>query len=154
MLCGDIEDMFHRILIKKEDRSAQRFFWKGNESNHEPDTYEMIVMIFGATSSTSSAIYVKNKNALEYEDRFPTAANALVNDCYIDDLLTGGETEEDVIRLRKEVSEINNSGGFNMKKFMSNSRSVLDSIPDELKLEKAKSLDEKSVWDTERVLGL
>jgi len=56
--------------------------------------------------------------------------------------------------LRKNIQDINASGGMIIKKWISNSVSVLESIQPELRLNGTKSLEEKELWNTERVLGL
>lgn len=44
-ICGDIMQMFHQVLIQKEDQDSQRFLW-GNDPGNEV-TYVMQVMTFG-----------------------------------------------------------------------------------------------------------
>lgn len=59
---GDIEEMFHRVIIREEDRVAQRFLWQKEGDSHE-QVYEAVEMIFGLGSSPTTAQYVKNLNA-------------------------------------------------------------------------------------------
>ncbi|XP_046869386.1 uncharacterized protein LOC124462034 [Drosophila willistoni] len=93
-ICADIEEMFHRVLIRKEDRWAQRVLWRKDETD-EFKAYEMMVMTFGGKCSPASAQFVKNKNASEYKDLFPQAADAIVRNHYVDDFVHsyGNETE-------------------------------------------------------------
>lgn len=49
------------MKVKKEDRGAQRFLWRGKERRRDPEVFEMTVLLFGAKSSQCSAIYVKDK---------------------------------------------------------------------------------------------
>ena len=65
---GDIRDMFLRVKVRKQDRSAQRFLWRGGSRDKEPAVFEMQSLIFGATSSPSSAIYVKDENAKQFSE--------------------------------------------------------------------------------------
>ncbi|XP_068149532.1 uncharacterized protein [Drosophila tropicalis] len=53
-ICADIEEMFHRVLICKEDRWAQRILWKKDETDEFNESYEMMVITFGAKCSTAS----------------------------------------------------------------------------------------------------
>lgn len=37
--CGDIREMFHQVLIRKQDRSGQRFLWRNLKTDRQPDEY-------------------------------------------------------------------------------------------------------------------
>ncbi|XP_062533689.1 uncharacterized protein LOC134202685 [Armigeres subalbatus] len=69
-LCGDIEEMFHRVKISEEDQQSQRFLFQNNMDVSEPDEYIMTVMTFGATCSPSSANFVINENANRFRKNF------------------------------------------------------------------------------------
>ena len=43
-VCGDIREMFHQVLVKKDDQQCQRFFWQQGELEDEPEVYVMQVM--------------------------------------------------------------------------------------------------------------
>ncbi|UYV74107.1 hypothetical protein LAZ67_11002134 [Cordylochernes scorpioides] len=114
----------------------------------------MQVLIFGAASSPCSAIHLKNENAMQHELVNHKLAHTIVNDFYIDDCLTGADSEEKCMELRRELSEVNAPGGFHLCKFNSNSRAVNESIPEELGAKGVKSLNEKSVIPAGNVLGM
>lgn len=63
-ICADIMEMFHQILIREEDRSAQLYKWR-DSPDMTMETMIMDVAIFGATCSPTQSQYVKNKNADE-----------------------------------------------------------------------------------------
>ncbi len=155
VITGDMEDMFHRVAVRKDDRSSQRFLWRNlKDKKGEIKTYEMNVLIFGACSSPSSAIFVKNRNAEEFNGVFPEAARIIKDDFYCDDCLTGAKTVKDAIQLRHEITKINSEGNFNVKKWLSNSKDVMDSIPEEDRAAGVKGFGDKTELPTERVLGM
>jgi hypothetical protein len=89
---GDIKNMFHRIKIREADRGAQRFLWRGDRRDGEPDVYEMTSMTFGATCSPASVQFVMRKNALEFKEEFPEAEIAIREHHYMDDYLVIAKT--------------------------------------------------------------
>lgn len=125
---GDLRDMFLRVRVREEDRSAQRFLWRGRDRDREPDIYEMVSLIFGASSSPCSAIFVKNCNANEFADKYPDAAESVKEDSYMDDHLSSRKTESEAATLVRHVKEINSAAGFAMHGWASNSQAVLKAV--------------------------
>lgn len=80
---GDISEMFHQIVVPKEDRCALRFYWRDDDG--QLLVLEMCVMSFGATCSPSIAQYVKNLNAEQHRARYPAAADSILLNTYVDD---------------------------------------------------------------------
>ncbi|UYV81284.1 hypothetical protein LAZ67_20000648 [Cordylochernes scorpioides] len=153
-LTGDITDIFHRVRVIEEVQCSQRFLWRNMNTSIEPNHYEMQVLIFGATSSPCSAIHAKNENAMQHELVNHELAHTIVNDFYVDDCLTGADSEEICMDLRRELSEVNEVGGFHLCKFTSNSRAVVESILEELSAKGVESLNEKSLISAGIVLGM
>ncbi|XP_053686353.1 uncharacterized protein LOC128735899 [Sabethes cyaneus] len=81
---GDIEEMYHQIRVRSEDKSAQRFLFQSPKDN-ELQVYVMDVLTFGSTCSPSSAQFVKNLNVSQFAEEFPEAAAAIVDHHYVDD---------------------------------------------------------------------
>ncbi|KXJ71123.1 hypothetical protein RP20_CCG021397 [Aedes albopictus] len=147
---GDIREMFHQILVRQEDRQAQRFLFRC-DANCEPDIYVMDVVIFGASCSPCLAQFIKNLNAREHLQEYPAAADAVIRKHYVDDYFDSVDTEDEAIARAEDVKKIHAHAGFEMRNWMSNSKKVLAALG-EGKLKEAKSLDTTS--DAERVLGV
>ncbi|XP_055543012.1 uncharacterized protein LOC129728591 [Wyeomyia smithii] len=62
---GDIQEMYHQIRTRSEDKQAQRFLFRSN-SVETPQVYVMDVATFGSTCSPCSAQYVKNLNSEQF----------------------------------------------------------------------------------------
>ncbi|XP_039762492.1 uncharacterized protein LOC120635541 [Pararge aegeria] len=137
-VAADIKEMFLRIVIREEDRDSLRFLWKENETDAEPKEYRMKSLIFGATSSPCSAIYVKNRNAQDFQEKYPEAVNAIQRCHYMDDYLQSFPTVEEAKRTSKEVDLIHKSGGFELRGWTSNYPSTINTMeinhPDHINL--------------------
>ncbi|XP_058456376.1 uncharacterized protein LOC131433795 [Malaya genurostris] len=124
---GDVREMFHQVLVREEDRNSQRFLWRDKEGE-TPNVFVMNVMTFGASCSPSCAQFVKNQNALEFSDRYPEAASAIIKGHYVDDLLISVETPEEAIRIAQQIQLIHKQAGFEMHHWISNSSKVLSEL--------------------------
>lgn len=149
---GDIVEMFHQVAIIEKDRHFQRFLFRDDKSK-EPDTYEMSVMTFGASCSPCTAQFVKNKNATVFLSTHPRAANAIIENHYVDDLMDCEHSEKEMIQLLEDVRMIHASGGFKIRNFISNSDNVLKALGEDAARE-IKDIELKSELKVERVLGM
>ena len=147
--------MFHQVLIRKEDRSAQRFLWRGWDRHRDPDVYEMSAMTFGAACSPSSAQFVKNLNARTFAGDCPDVMRAIVDCHYMDDYFDSTKSTEEAIQLVRKVIDVHQMGGFVIRHWISNSSEVLDSIPSTHKASsQTVNLDVESQQPLEKTLGL
>jgi hypothetical protein len=65
------------------------------------------------------------------EEQLLQAAEIVKQDFYMDNLLTGCKTIQEAIKLRTELQELLNKGGFSLRKWCSISSEVLQTIPPE-----------------------
>ncbi|CAD7003494.1 unnamed protein product [Ceratitis capitata] len=100
-ICADIQEMFHQVLIRPEDRCAQRFLWRNGDSQRTPDVYEMTAMTFGAACSPSSAHFVKVKNATEHDNYDRRAVQAITDYHYVDDYVDSFHSAKRAIEIAK-----------------------------------------------------
>ena len=93
--------------------------------------HEMCVHVFGGTSSPSFSNCALKRTSIDGKDQFGSeAAKILQNNFCVDDLKLV-EQEDQAIQLIKNVKAVCSSGGFNLIKFLSNNKRVLQSIPEE-----------------------
>ncbi|GBP58818.1 hypothetical protein EVAR_84013_1 [Eumeta japonica] len=146
---ADIREMFLQVKIREEDRDSLRFLWRENE-NEEPKEFRMNSLIFGASSSPCSAIYVKNKNAQEFADKYPDAALAIEKHFYMDDYLQAFPDIETATRTIFEINEIHKAAAFQLRGWASNEPDALVATESLRREQKALSIGDH----TERTLGL
>ncbi|XP_049300631.1 uncharacterized protein LOC125774532 [Anopheles funestus] len=72
-------------------------------------------MTFGVACSPSSAQFVKIRNAERFEKEFPRAVKCIKDEHYVDDMLVSVETEAETVCLAKEVREVHDKGGFEIR---------------------------------------
>jgi hypothetical protein len=151
-ISGDIEKMYHQVLVPKQQQSLFRFLWKNPGDVGEPKEYQMTVNIFGAVSSPTSCIYALRKMAEDFGSRFPDVADSVSKNIYVDNYLDSTETEEEAIARLRDVSALLKLGGFNMVQWLSSSRSVLATV-NHSDLSRSLDLDAEKL-PIERTLGL
>ena len=150
-ISGDIEEMFHQVFVREEDRSAQRFYWRDNV-NEELRVMELCVLSFGATCSPTLAQYVKNTNAQSEVNENPRAVQAIQEDHYVDDYLDCDDEESVLLKRADQVRRIHANGGMKMHKFTSNSAVILHTLGVPADTVKKVSLSGSSIlglsWNT------
>ncbi|XP_028415393.1 uncharacterized protein LOC114538415 [Dendronephthya gigantea] len=152
---SDIEAMFHQVRVRPSDRDALRFLWwpNGNLEN-PPEEYQMNVHLFGGTSSPSCANYALKKTAMDNASHFhDKTIETVKRNFYVDDCLKSVRDEEEAIKLSKELRELLSLGGFNLTKWLSNSRKVIESLPEAERAAQVKDLDFDKI-PIERALGV
>ncbi|XP_046145779.1 uncharacterized protein LOC123989147 [Osmia bicornis bicornis] len=125
VLTADIEKMYRQILIHPQDRKYQRIFWY---HNNRVRTFEMNTVTFGVSSAPYLAIRTIQQLADDESADFPYASRILKRDLYVDDLLTGANSLEEILTIRDEIIELLKRGGFNIRQWASNHNHALDNI--------------------------
>ncbi|GFX50356.1 uncharacterized protein TNCV_338911 [Trichonephila clavipes] len=92
---ADIKMMYRTILINPKQRNLQRIVWC--ESEHEsPKIYELSTVTYGTVSAPYLAQRTLTQLSMDEEANFPIAASVLRNNLYMDDVLCGAATDENV----------------------------------------------------------
>ena len=138
--------------MPEEDADLLRFLWwpNGDLSQHMVE-YRTVVHLFGATSCPSCANFALRRCAKDNKEFFSQHVFETIS-FYVDDLLASLPSEREAICLYEDLRKICAKGGFNLTKWMSNSRSVLAAIPEEERAKEVKDLD-LDLLPVERALG-
>lgn len=154
---ADIESMFFQVRVPPSDIDALRFLWyPNNDLNQEPVEYQMLVHLFGGVWSPSCANFALLKTAQDNSHLYDTEAVEIVRkNFYVDDCLKSVNSEERAIELIGQLRHMLAAGGFNLTKWVSNSRIVLESIPASERVKEVKDLDlHNDILPVERALGV
>ena len=124
-LNSDIRKMYLMIAVNQDNRDKLRFFWTDNE-HQETVTYRHAVLPFGLSCSPFLAIATVHHHLQKYQDRYPNLVKELLENMYMDDVLTGAETEEEAIKMYEEACEIMKEAGMQLVKWNTNSPDLME----------------------------
>lgn len=127
-LVADIQRMYRQILVREEDQDYQRIVWRTSPNDPIID-YRLSTVTYGTSCAPYLAIKVLKQLAKDEGEKYPNAASVVARDFYMDDLLSGGDTESEVVSLCEELISLLHLGGFTLHKWGSNSVDVLNSLP-------------------------
>ena len=119
LLTSDIQKAFLQVRIKEEERDALRFFWKSPGSD-ELFVYRFTRALFGLTCSPFLLGGVMNEHLKLWESKYPELVKEIRVGLYVDDLMTVGESVEEVATKRAKVNEVFDDGTFKLHKWHSN----------------------------------
>ena len=130
---GDVQNMFYQVKVPVKQRDFVRFFWwPGGNVNMEPKVYRMTVHLFGAVSSPACANVALRQVVLDnqgsYNDKI---LKCITQHMYVDDCLVSTPTPQEAIDLIAGIKDLCNKGGFHLKDWVSNSKDVMESIPEQ-----------------------
>ena len=114
---ADIESMFLQVRVPLEDANALRFLWWPNgDLQSEPKEYQMLVHLFGATSSPSCASFALIQTEDNKNDFDLVTVEIVQRNFYVDDCLKSVETEKEANELQEELRRLLSRGGFHLTK--------------------------------------
>ena len=118
---GDISKAFLQISVRKGDRDFLRFLW---ELDGKVRVMRFCRVPFGVTSSP----FLLNATVRHHLSMYPQSrvVNELQNNLYVDDWLTGADSEEEAGELFLEGRDILAEAGMVLGKCHSNSKLVLE----------------------------
>ena len=90
----------------------------------------MCVYLFGAVCSPSCANFALKQVANDHQDKFDSITIDTVKNCfYVDDCLTSAPSVSTAKLLMSELKQLLELGGFNLTKWTSNNREVIQAVP-------------------------
>ncbi|XP_062537899.1 uncharacterized protein LOC134206228 [Armigeres subalbatus] len=127
MLVADVEKMFRQVFLVEVDRSLQCILWRFDPTD-PVGVYELNTVTYGTKPAPFLATRTLNQLAMDEGGQYPMAARATTEDTYMDDVITGADTEDAARNLCQELNELMSKGGFKLRKWASNHQTVLQGV--------------------------
>lgn len=144
-MISDIKAMYHEVCIPEDDTDLQHFlWWPAGDLSQDIVEYRMTVRHFQDffSSSPSCANYALQRTAEENCSKSsPEAVNSMLKNFYVDGALTSVASEDQAVKLYKDLTALCASGGFHLTKWTSNSHALPASISDHERAKDIRDLD-------------
>ena len=129
-LTADIEKAFLMVSISEQDCDILRFLWVDDIKNDPPEacSFRFTRVVFGVSSSPFLLNATIQHHLEEHKLAFLNTVKILSQSTYMDDIASGAGTEEDAYLLYKESEDLLKQGGFNLRKFVTNSYQLQEKI--------------------------
>ncbi|XP_059057830.1 uncharacterized protein LOC131851357 [Achroia grisella] len=117
VLSADVEKMYRQIMVHPSDRCFQQILWRSSPT--EPiKTYQLNTVTYGTASAPFLATRCLKEIASECKNK--KISEIIEHDFYVDDLLTGADTLNEIKSIRTEVTEALASACMPLRKWKSN----------------------------------
>ncbi|UYV67559.1 hypothetical protein LAZ67_5001210 [Cordylochernes scorpioides] len=127
-LVADIEKMYRQIRLHPDDIKYQTILWIDCK-DLELQEYNLLTVTYGLACAPYLAIRTLHQIAHEVQVSNPRISKIIREDFYVDDLLTGCPTMKDAKGLMQQLIAVLGSGGFVLRKWVSNETSIIEDLP-------------------------
>lgn len=124
-ITADLQKMYRQVLVHNQDRNYQRILWRFSATDAIRE-FNLNTVTYGLACAPFLAIRCVRHLASSANDEFRQASHVLLNDLYVDDILTGVSCKNEAIKLISQLKTLLNSDGFEPHKWHSNCTEVLE----------------------------
>ncbi|XP_055846848.1 uncharacterized protein LOC129912570 [Episyrphus balteatus] len=129
-ITGDIEKMYRQIWISPKHTNFQRIIWRDNPEDPIKH-FKLLTVTYGTSAAPFLAVRTLKQLALDVAESNPRVSSIILNDFYVDDIITGADCVDELISLQKELVDVLHSAGFNLRKWTTNCWPLLLSLPED-----------------------
>ena len=141
VICADIKKMYRQIAVDESQQNMQRIVWKNNEKD-PISIYRLKTVTYGTASAPYLATRVLNQLAKDGASEFPLASKALLQNTYVDDIMSGADSVAEALEMQRQLIELLDGAAMTLHKWCSNTSQILELVP-ECAREPLISLNEK-----------
>lgn len=95
VLAADIIKMYRQILLESSQTRFQRILWR-NKPETEPSVYELLTITYGTFSASFLATRCLKHLAEQHANEYSVGSICVKRDFYMDDMLTGADTIQEL----------------------------------------------------------
>ena len=110
--------MYNTIKLSLLDQNIHKFLWRILDQIKPPDHYQPSAVPFGDNSSSTISLVALQKTAELEKKKYPDAAEVILKNTYVDNILNSVNRKEDAIRLAVKVEVLLTIGGFKLRNWM------------------------------------
>lgn len=129
-ITADITKMYRQVNVKSKYQPLQRILWRNNP-NEDIKCLQLSTVTYGTASASFLATRTLLQLVRDEGERFPLASQALEENSYVDDVLTGANDLHVAKCLQVELVNLLQKGCFVLHKWCSNSEEILVNVPPE-----------------------
>ncbi|XP_044573069.1 uncharacterized protein LOC123257553 [Drosophila ananassae] len=123
-LTGDICKMYRCVRMASSDSFLQCILWRDSPLE-ELQTYKLDTVTYGTKPASYLSVRAMYQLAKDEVEDFPVGSEILLRDFYVDDLISGGSSKEEVVGILALISAFLSKGEFQLRQWWSNISSVL-----------------------------
>ena len=150
-LSADIAKMYRQVALDESDRDFHRILWRDYVTDQIQEL-RMTRVTYGVGSSSYHSTRALQECGKAHSPN-PNTANVILNDFWVDDLLSGSDTLEEACKLQDDLIQTLNKNCLPLRKWSSNEPQLVTRLPKELQ-EAGKAYEIQDKTHQIKTLGL
>lgn len=144
---ADIRMMYRQILLHPLDRQYQLIVWRDHvkeqgtyrvqgdntqcDDHIQPEIqqFQLNTLSYGVTTAAFLAMRCLHELAYQHQETHPRASQILLQDIFVDDIVTGASSLNEAQDIKYELVDLLNKGEFELRKWISNEPQLLTDLP-------------------------
>ncbi len=127
---ADIAKMYRQIELSVPARDFHRILWRA-DPKALLEHWRMTRVTYGIATSAYHSIRALQETAKDTTDE--VTKQTILNDFYVDDLLSGANSMEEAKHLQDELKKTLSKGQFSLRKWISNEPELIERLPENLR---------------------
>ena len=114
----DVSKMYNSVRLHEDHWCLQRYIWQEElDDSKLPEEKVIKTLIYGVKSSGNQAERALRETGQLSKKQYPEVCDVIRKDVYVDDCLSGAESNHTAAKLADELKIVVNRGGFALKGF-------------------------------------